>query len=301
VQQRTAAGTAAQTSLPEEIDAVLAGCTPWPLDIAKTYRDLGHWQGITLTGLLARAIRRAQDKTALVHGGERISYRALGDTVDRLACGFLDAGIRALDRVVVQLPNIPEFVYTYFALVRIGAIPVTALRAHRHTEVAHFLRSFGRRRVRHPRLRSRASTTGAMARELAPKAPALRAVFVVGEPARGQHDMSTLLATRADADLLSAVRVDPAEVTTMLLSGGTTSLSKLIPRTHEDYVLNARLCGAAAGFDESTVLMAILPLGHNYNLASPGMLGAFYYGGTVVLAPSGDGRRRVQASSSASA
>ena len=31
--------------------------------------------------------------------------------------------------------------------------------------------------------------------------------------------------------------------------------------------------------------MAILPLGHDYNLASPGMLGAFYYGGTVVLAP----------------
>jgi non-ribosomal peptide synthetase component E (peptide arylation enzyme) len=31
--------------------------------------------------------------------------------------------------------------------------------------------------------------------------------------------------------------------------------------------------------------MAILPLGHNYNLASPGMLGCFYYGGTVVLAP----------------
>jgi 2,3-dihydroxybenzoate-AMP ligase len=74
----------------------------------------------------------------------------------------------------------------------------------------------------------------------------------------------------------------------MLLSGGTTSLSKLIPRTHDDYVLNARLCGAAGGFDASTVLLAVLPLGHNYNLASPGMLGTFYYGGTVVLAPSGE-------------
>jgi 2,3-dihydroxybenzoate-AMP ligase len=71
----------------------------------------------------------------------------------------------------------------------------------------------------------------------------------------------------------------------MLLSGGTTSLSKLIPRTHDDYVLNARLCGAAGGFTDRTVFMAILPLGHNYNLASPGMLGAFYYGGTVVIAP----------------
>ena len=112
---------------------MLAGCAPWPEDFAKKYRDLGYWQGLTLTDLLARSIRRAPDKTALVHCGERIDYRALGQSVDRLACGFIDAGIRPLDRVVVQLPNIPEFVYTYFALARIGAIPVTALRAHRQT------------------------------------------------------------------------------------------------------------------------------------------------------------------------
>ena len=72
----------------------------------------------------------------------------------------------------------------------------------------------------------------------------------------------------------------------MLLSGGTTSLSKLIPRTHNDYVHNARLCGHVGGFSEETVFLAILPLGHNYNLASPGLLGAFYYGGTLVIATS---------------
>jgi 2,3-dihydroxybenzoate-AMP ligase len=53
-------------------------------------------------------------------------------------------------------------------------------------------------------------------------------------------------------------------------------------------VLNARLCAKAAGFDADTVLMAILPLGHNYNLASPGLLGAFSVGGTVVLAAATD-------------
>jgi 2,3-dihydroxybenzoate-AMP ligase len=266
---------------------MLAGCAPWPEDAAKRYRDLGYWQGLTLTDLLARPIRRAPDKTALIHGGERIAYRTLGETVDRLACGFIDAGIKPLDRVVVQLPNIPEFVYTYFALARIGAIPVTALRAHRHSEVGHFLRASGAVAYVIPDA-IRGFDYRAMAQELAPHAPELRMVVVVGEPAVGQHALSKLLATPADAGALVALRPDPGEVTTMLLSGGTTSLSKLIPRTHDDYVLNARLCGAAAGFDESTVLMAILPLGHNYNLASPGMLGAFYYGGSVVLASSGE-------------
>src|SRR5207344_2522211 len=128
----------------------------------------------------------------------------------------------------------------------------------------------------------------AMAHELAPQAPALRAVFVAGDPAPGQRSLSALLdappSPAAAAAALAGIRPDPGDVTTMLLSGGTTSLSKLIPRTHDDYVLNARLCGAVAGFSDCTVFMAILPLGHNYNLASPGMLGVFYYGGTVVLA-----------------
>jgi 2,3-dihydroxybenzoate-AMP ligase len=82
--------------------------------------------------------------------------------------------------------------------------------------------------------------------------------------------------------------LDPSEVALMLLSGGTTSLSKLIPRTHDDYVYNAKQCGRIARFGEDTVLALTLPLGHNYNLASPGLMGALYHGGTVVLVPSGD-------------
>jgi 2,3-dihydroxybenzoate-AMP ligase len=209
----------------------------------------------------------------------------------RLACRFLDAGIRAQDRVVLQLPNGPEFVFAYFALTAIGAIPVMALRAHRHSEVRHFLKASGATAYVIPdRLGN--FDYREMAREIGPDAPALRQVFVAGEPGPGQIDLRPMIvAPMAAAEVdarLAGQRPDPGSVTTMLLSGGTTSLSKLIPRTHDDYVLNARLCGRAGGFDESTVFMAILPLGHNYNLASPGMLGCFYYGGTVVLAASGD-------------
>ena len=74
----------------------------------------------------------------------------------------------------------------------------------------------------------------------------------------------------------------------MLLSGGTTSLSKLIPRTHNDYVYNARICSEVAGFSAETVFLALLPLGHNYNLACPGMLGVFHAGGTLVISKSTD-------------
>jgi 2,3-dihydroxybenzoate-AMP ligase len=270
---------------------MLEGCTPWPDALAREYRERGLWQGVTIAGMLERTAAAMPLKTALVCAAERISYAALVGAIEHLACGFLDAGVRPLDRVVLQLPNTPAFVYAYFALVRIGAIPVTALRAHRHSEVRHFLTASGATAYVIPDT-IRDFDYRAMAREVAPSAPSLRSVFVAGEPAEGQRSLDAMLdAPRSRAEVtqrLDAVRPDASEVATMLLSGGTTSLSKLIPRTHDDYVLNARACAAVAGFDERTVFMAILPLGHNYNLASPGMLGTFQGGGTVVLAPSGE-------------
>ncbi len=270
---------------------MLEGCVPWPADVAARYRRRGWWEGITIPQLLERSAARHPGKTALVCGDLRLSYADLVTGSRRLACGFLDAGIKSLDRVVLQLANGPEFVLAYFALTRIGAIPVTALRAHRHSEIRHFLRASGATAYVIPD-RIGGFDYREMARDVGPDAPALRHVFVAGEPGPGQIDLRAMIAAPLSDAAVSAELAghdpDPAEVTTMLLSGGTTSLSKLIPRTHEDYVLNARLCGRAGGFDEATVFMAILPLGHNYNLASPGMLGTFYYGGTVVLAPSGD-------------
>ena len=270
---------------------MLEGCVPWPADLARLYRARGWWEGVTIPEMLARSAARHPEKTALVAGDLRLSYRDLVEISDRLSCGFLAAGIKPLDRVVVQLPNGPDFVYTYLALTRIGAVPVMALRAHRHTEIRHFVRASGATAYVIPdRLGSFDYRT--MASEVRADFPDLRAVFVVGEPGAGQLDLRAMIAApmplEAVRAALAQVRPDPSEVATMLLSGGTTSLSKLIPRTHDDYVLNARLCGRAGGFGEDTVFMAILPLGHNYNLASPGMLGAWYHGGCVVLSPSGD-------------
>ena len=270
---------------------MLEGCVPWPADKAAHYRARNWWEGITIAQMLARSAGRQPEKTAIVCADQRLSYRDLVETSDRLACRFLESGIEPLDRVLMQLPNGPEFVHTYFALSRIGAIPVMALRAHRHTEIRHFVRASGATAYVIPdRIGSFDYRT--MAREVQKEFSGLRAVYVAGEPGAGQRDLREMIAApianSAVRATLATLHPDPAEVATMLLSGGTTSLSKLIPRTHDDYVLNARLCGRAAGFDEGTVFMAILPLGHNYNLASPGMLGTLYYNGTVVLAPSGD-------------
>ena len=270
---------------------MLQGFVGWPEDAARRYREAGLWEGLTVAEMVARTAQRHPGKTAVVYGERRITYAELIAQSRRLAVGLRELGLQPQDRAVMQLPNIPEFVTTYLALNWIGVIPVMALRAHRHAEVRHFIRASGAKAY------FIADKLGgfdyrSMAQEMTAEFPNLRHVVVAGEPGPGQTALAAQFDATASEDTLNAVlqSVRPAaeDVSTMLLSGGTTSLSKLIPRTHNDYVLNARLCAQASGFDAGTVFMAILPLGHNYNLASPGLLGAFYAGGTLVIGTSTD-------------
>ena len=263
---------------------MLEGCTAWPEDDAARWRRLGLWEDITLGEMLARTARRLPDKAALIHGERRITYREIVDTSERLARRLAATGLRPLDRVVMQLPNVPEFVFTFFALLRIGVIPVMALGAHRHSELGHFLRHSGARALFVPE-RVRDFDYRVMADELRAECSTLEHVFVAGCALPGQIPLAGLLEATQAVETTTLPAIDPGEVALMLLSGGTTALPKLIPRTHNDYVLNARASGRAARVDESTVLLAVLPLGHNYTLASPGILACFAFGGQVVLAP----------------
>jgi 2,3-dihydroxybenzoate-AMP ligase len=257
----------------------MEGFVGWPEDVAAHYRASGLWEGLTIGEMFERSARRSPEKLAVVQGKQRLTYAALFARCEDRAARFARLGLRPGGLVLMQLPNTVEFVVSYLALNMIGVIPVMALRAHRQAEVRHFLRASGATAYLIPDVAG-GFDFRVVAREMQSEFPALKHVLVAGEPVPGQLALSGLPDAPAPVD-----GPRPADVSTMLLSGGTTSLSKLIPRTHDDYVLNARMCGAAAGFTDRTVFMAILPLGHNYNLASPGMLATFYYGGTVVIAP----------------
>ena len=118
---------------------MLQGCTAWPEETARRYRQQGYWAGITLYDMLLRSVAAAPGHAALVQGTRRLSYAQLRTAIDALAGGLTDLGFRPLDRVVFQLPNSIEFVIAFFALLRIGVIPVLALPAHRREEISHIV------------------------------------------------------------------------------------------------------------------------------------------------------------------
>ncbi len=264
---------------------MLEGCVPWPDDVARRYREAGYWQGITLGDMLDETVATWGDRTAVVHGDVRLSYAELAAAVDRLALAFLEGGLKALDRVIFQLPNVPLFVTAFFALQKIGVIPVMALRAHRLNEIRHFAGHAGAVGYVIPDI-VRSVDYREMARELSAELDHLTHVFVAGEAGPGQisiEDGSGGPLSPDQRTRLSARRPDPGEVALMLLSGGTTGLPKLIPRTHDDYIYNAKQSARALGFGPGTTFLILLPLAHNYNLAAPGLLGAISQGATVVL------------------
>ena len=260
---------------------MLAGCTPWPEEFAAAYRQKGYWEDITLREMLQRSVRIHGDKPALIFQDRTISYNELAANIDRLAIRLRAAGLTPLDRVMFHLPNIPEFVTAFFALVTIGVIPVLALPAHRQNEIRHFIGHSGAVAYFIPAT-FRDFDYRPLAEEMRTEFKQLRHVFVAGSPAPGQTPLYGEAQARGEA---IDFRPEPTEVALMLLSGGTTGLPKLIPRTHNDYVCNCKLSGRVAGIDENSVFLAVLPLAHNYTLASPGILATLAAGGTAVIAP----------------
>src|SRR5439155_20612534 len=83
-----------------------------------------------------------------------------------------------------------------------------------------------------------------------------------------------------------ASQTDPDTPAVFQLSGGTTGVPKLIPRTHNDYAFNSRLAVSVCDVHEGDVLLDVLPIAHNLPLACPGMQGFLLSGATVRLSAS---------------
>ncbi|MFD6398089.1 (2,3-dihydroxybenzoyl)adenylate synthase [Nocardia sp. NPDC060249] len=259
------------------------GYVPFPEAAAQEYRAAGYWTGRTLGDLLRDTARNRPQRPAVLSDAGARTYAELDAAADRMAHGLLALGIEPGDRVIVQLPNIPEFATALFGVLRAGIIPVLTLPAHRRAEIEHL-----------------AALSEAVAylipdrlgdfdyRELATTVrqavPGLRHVLVAGDP--GTEDGATsgfvaLDSVARDGDSLPAI--DPSDIAVMLVSGGTTGLPKLIARTHDDYVYNATASARVCELTPDDVYLTTLPAAHNFPLACPGILGTVATGGAIAF------------------
>ncbi len=264
----------------------MEGFVPWPDEFARRYREVGYWQDRTLGEVLDGCFERFGPNPALVADDERLfTHSDLRRLSTRLALHFNALGLRVYDRVVLQIHNIPEAVLTYLGIVKAGGIPIMTLPPHRESEIGYFAKLAEATTYAIP-ARLRDFDYQALAAAVQTEAPSVRLVLVAGGDARpGYHSIDALLQDpieeRVDASTLP--RPAPELPAVFQLSGGTTGIPKLIPRTHNDYAYNFLRNAEVCELDESTVLLIAIPQNHNFALACPGLMGVLSRGGCEIL------------------
>ena len=250
----------------------------WPEDFVQSYHKAGYWRGETFPQMLDRLARTHGTREAVTDGGRRWSYAELANEAATLAAGFQALALVPGERVLMQLPNQAEFLLTAFALFHAGLIPVFALPAHREAELTHLAAKSGARAFvtvdQHDGYDHRV-----LARHLCAQNAAIGPVVVVGD-AGGFIPFDSL--RRAP---VSPVPRNPSDVALIQISGGSTGLPKLIPRTHNDYIYSFTASGPICGLNSDSVYLAALPVAHNFPMSSPGVFGTLAAGGRVVMCP----------------
>lgn len=263
---------------------MLDGVVKYPPEFAQKYREKGYWEDRSIASHFGEWFSEYADRTAIIDGERVVTYKELDERSTRVALNLLDFGFMPLDRVVVCLPNVVEFSYLYFALQKIGVIPIMALPTHRYLEVTQFVEIAQAKACIVP-AKARDYSFTELVERLRKEHECLEVGIVLGQAQEGFMTFSELLerepeATQADID---AIEIDPEDPAVFQLSGGTTGIPKLIPRTHNDYICNTKFACAATETGPNKVLLDILPIGHNLPLACPGMQGFLMKGGTVVF------------------
>ena len=266
---------------------MLEGVVPFPSDFARRYRERGYWADKSLAEEFKIAFQRYAGRVALIDRERSITYAELDRLSDNLALNLLELGLKPLDRVVVQLPNVAEFVVLYFALQKVGCIPIAALASHRYAEISQFVELSGATACVIPD-HLRDFDYAHMVNRIRAGIPALKHAIILGAPSQGFLSLSELIARPAalPPSRLSEIHIDPVDPAVFQLSGGTTGIPKLIPRSHNDYAYNSKAAARVCGIDQNSVLLIVLPIAHNLPLACPGIQGCMFHGGKTVISSS---------------
>lgn len=263
------------------------GFTPYPDTFSRQYREKGYWIDKTISRVLDEKCQQFADRTVLISDSDqRYTYQVFGNLVTRLALHFHLLGLKEKDRVILQLPNVPEVLIACVAIIKAGGIPIMALPPHQESEIGYFAQFSGAKAIVIPDMFKKTDKQAMVNNIMVQKGSSLELVFVLGQNIqKGFFSIDAMLKDpiekRNDPNVLP--QPDPDCPAVFQLSGGTTGVPKLIPRTHNDYVHNFTCNAETCELNENSVLLTAIPQEHNFALACPGFFGLAYKGGSQII------------------
>ena len=262
------------------------GFAPYAKKEVEKYTSMRWWLGLTWGDVFNKHTDIYPDKIGLVDGTGRWTNREFRQSVDKLAVSFIELGIQPKDRVLLQLPNWHEFVFSFLALQKIGAITVILIPRHNQTEINHFCNltepvawilpeQYGK--IAYQPIIDDVLTENPQIKNIIQVRPRGETTYHALEKLMDRGDL-----TPENEKALENRRPDPDEVSQILPTGGTTGLPKLSPRTHNCYMNNVEYHGYRWEITSQDTIMVVTPLGHNLSVHW-GMGAALFFHAKLVL------------------
>jgi len=266
---------------------MLPGVVPFPPEYAARYRAKGYWQDKSLAQEFDVVFKRYAERVAILDRDRSVTFAELDRLSSNLALNLLDMGLKPLDRVVIQLPNVAEFIILYFALQKISCIPIASLATHRYAEISQFVELSGATTCVIP-APYHDFDYAPMIDRIRRESPTLKHALILDASREGFASLAEMIEkpARLPASALAEIKIDPTDPAIFQLSGGTTGIPKLIPRTHNDYAYNSKVAASVCAVEEDSALLIVLPIAHNLPLACPGVQGFYFNGARVVVSTS---------------
>lgn len=264
----------------------IEGFTPYAKEDVEKYTRMRWWLGLTWVDVFNKHVDIYPDRIGLVDTTGRWTNIEIRQAVDRLAISLMRMGIKPKDRVFLQLPNWHEFVFSWFAIQRIGAIVVPLIPRHSQLEINHM------GKLTEPVAWILPKQYGKIIYQpiidgVLKENPQLKNIIQVralsDTPYQGFEQLIRQAElTLENLKLLEERRPDPDEVSQILPTGGTTGMPKLAPRTHNCYMNNVEYHSYRWDITTQDTIMVITPLSHNLSIHW-GMGAAFYFHAKLVL------------------
>ena len=115
----------------------------WHKHYAEKVPTSLDYQKITLPEVLKRTVNKYPDSVALNMMGKKITYRELGNLVDRFATALADLGVKKGDRIALIMPNMPQMAVAAYAVFRLGAVVVMNNPLYTERELEYQLNDSG--------------------------------------------------------------------------------------------------------------------------------------------------------------
>jgi len=270
---------------------LLNGAVPYKKEDIAKYEQMRWWPGLTFGDLIDRAADIYPDKEGFVDRTNRVTFSQAREKINKLAIAMMELGIKPLDRVLVQLPNWIEFVYTYFALQKIGAIGVLLIDRYRQHEISHLIKSTGATVWVVPELHRKVDYLPII-EDVVRENPQLEHIILArGTKKTSYQTIEDLIndteLTEDALRLLSDMRPDPNQVAHMGPTGGTTGIPKVVPRTHNSLICGFEYVARAWELTSNDICLLVGPIGHDLTFTKGLCPTLLTYGKSIFLDSTG--------------